>query len=196
MDNVKLKTLLRLRFDQRNYVFQRAIISKIEEANHRGMLYSSSCVSALHSLLKKEFEDSSTIIISTIIDVLREYNTTPIIDELRPIYINEITSRKIELESIFNQRASRIADSLQNQNMITGFRNLDNEEELVMENGKVDLKHKSDGYKSELGGNFRDILISKWKDNKVFASVSIIITAIVVIAGFITAINNISVWFG
>lgn len=157
---VEFTRLLRLRFKERNHRLIERFAEEKERFNARGLLYSSETVKAMHKVLKAELEESGSLIVATVVDVMSKKDRLLSKEKLQELSSEALSKRKDEIESLFLSDVRHIEKSLQNKTMIQPHMSLGDFYPLQREELLIKAANVYEQYVRDRGGK-RPVELSK-----------------------------------
>ena len=142
----RFESLIRQRCQERNKHFHARLLEVKQEHNRRGILTSSITVAAMHAELEREFMESATECVETLVDAMESRPTALLVPRTRTILrlcSDALSKRKAALNGIYQEATAIILASLSNSDMTASYRFLsDSFVQLQCENACVELRTK------------------------------------------------------
>lgn len=179
--------LLKLRLEGRNSHLTENITLCLEKLNSIGLLNSSISIGEIFKLIETELEKSLNTIVETFTNCF-QVNRNNKNSEIERILLEALSKRTGELNDIFNQRTHNIRKGLLNKKMLEQFE-ISKKHELLKKELIVSFNKEIQKFEQAKGVNFKQRTVNYFLDNKLVAAVSIIFSAIILIAAFLKAVE-------
>lgn len=186
--------LLKLRLEDRNSRLTENITLCLEKLNSRGLLNSSISIGQIFKLIETELEESLNTIVETFTNCFptnRDNNSS----EIELILLEALSKRTRELNDMFNQRTHSIRKGLLNNKLLEQFE-FSKKHELLKKELIVSIAKEIQKLEQAKGINFKQRTVNYFLDNKLVAAVSIIFSAIILMAAFLRAVEYMKKFMG
>jgi len=189
MFNSKFTETCTRRFTERDLAFKKGIQRVFEEMNARGILMSGITAMRVQEVVQEELKASGDEILGVLKDVHTVYGRKTKAEEVKLRSHELLHQRLKEIESFKVEQLSRILAGLINQSI---FDAVDSQDQIARVEAEFDLQVDRYFHELELakGKNLKERLVTSFYDRPVIAAITIIIAAIAVIAGFMTAVRT------
>jgi len=157
--------------------------------NARGILYSSETVKAMHKVLETEFKESVDVVVTTALDVVGKNGLLPVEKKLQTLCLEALSQRKNEAEGLFLGAIRPIEEGLLNTTLLKPYMSLGDFYLLQREEMLISLSHAYAKHKGDRGVNLAEAIKNRFLNHPIVAWPAVAITAIIVIASLIGAIN-------
>ena len=138
--------LIRKRFQERDRQFSARLLKVKQEHSRRGILTSSTTVEAMYVELEREFKESATECVRTLVDAMENRPTAlpnPWKRTILRLCSDALSERKAALDATYQGASAIILASLNNRDMTAPYRSLsDNFVQVQRENAFVELRKK------------------------------------------------------
>ena len=145
----QFESLIRRRFQERDKNFRASLVAVKQEHNRRGILRSSMTVVAMHAEVEREFKESATECVKTLVDAMENRTTAlpvPGVRKILRLCTDALTERKAALDATYRSASATILASLSNSGISAPYRSLsDSFVQLQCENASVELRTKKRG---------------------------------------------------
>ena len=172
----RFESLIGPRFQQRDRQFGARLLGVKQEHSRRGILMSSITVAAMHAELEREFEESATECVKTLVELMENRPTALLVPRKRKVVrlcSDALLARKSALDAACQGASATIAASLSGI-MIAPHRSLsDSFVQLQTENACVELRTRQ-----------RELFWSKLKRMKLGAGL-----VVALVAGLVAAMS-------
>ena len=142
----QFERLIRKRFKERNRHFSARLLKVKQEHHRRGILTSSITVAAMHAELEREFMESATVCVKTLVDTMENRPTALPVPRERTILrlcSDALSERRAALDATYQGESAKILASLSNSDMTAPHQFLgDSLVQLQCENARVELRTK------------------------------------------------------
>jgi len=188
--------LLRLRFDEKNRQMIEHFTEEKQRLNARGLLNSSETVKAMHRVLVTELKESAGVVVTTAIDVISKKDLLPAEKALQDLCSEALSHRKNEIEALYLSDVRHIEQGLLNKAMLQPYMSLGDFYRLQREEMHINLSGAYAKYMRDRGGNLASVIKNRFLNRPAVAWAAIVITVILLIAAFASAIGGLRGSFG